>query len=60
MADIITKPKQRTDYVVRAGTVVVYRGNNTSAAKLVAKTHGQRASTTFRTKSAFDAFVNHS
>ena len=60
MSDIILKPNQRTDYVVRHGVIAVYRGNNVDAAKSVSRAYGERSSTTFRTKTAFDAFVNHS
>lgn len=58
--DIKTHPRQRTDYVVRAGASersrTVYRGNDAVAAHYVARAH-RSATVTFRTAEAASAYT---
>lgn len=60
MPAIQPKPRQRTDYVVRAGASdsarAVYRGNSAREARSVAN-HHTNATITFRTTAALNAYL---
>jgi hypothetical protein len=61
MSSVKTKPKQKTDFVVRQSATdsskAVYRGNNAQEARNVAKNH-KNATITFRTDDAVASYLS--
>lgn len=60
MTSVVTKPAQRTEYVVRRSAsrsaTAVYRGSNAAAARDAARSY-QRATVTFKTQAGADAYL---
>jgi len=55
MSDLIFKPRQKTDFVVRRGWTVVFRSDNSFQAWNVAQ-HTENSTITFRSQEALDRF----
>lgn len=59
MTTVTPKKSQKTEFVVRAGSRAVYRGDSAAEARSVARAFGERASTTFRSEEAVAAYLSH-